>query len=165
MAAIEFGERCFARRRGEEALFVAHEEIAIIGEPFERGAALAGEARKTILRLGDASRESGVEDWPIAGAAAEIASELVADRRAARPFVRLVERKEAHHDARRAEAALRAMQVDHRLLDRMEVFAFGKVLDSDDFGAVDLAKQHDAGVDRLVVHAAAWARPRQHDSA
>ena len=43
--------------------------------------------------------------------------------------------------------------VDHRLLHRMERAAVGEVLDGDQFGAVELAEEQDAGVDRLVARA------------
>ena len=53
----------------------------------------------------------------------------------------MIEGEQAHHDARRAEAALRAVLLDHRRLDRMQPAAVGKVLDGDDLGAVRLAEQ------------------------
>ena len=58
--------------------------------------------------------------------------------------------EQAHDDARGAETALRAVQVDHRLLHRMERVAVGEILDGDEFDAVELAEQQNAGVDRLV---------------
>ena len=40
--------------------------------------------------------------------------------------------------------------VDHRLLHRMQAVALREVLDRDEFGAIDLAKQQYAGVDGLI---------------
>ncbi len=77
----------------------------------------------------------------------------------------MVEREQAHHDAGRAEAALRSMEVDHRLLDGMQTRALGEVLDRQHLGAVDLAEQQDAGVDRLVGRRAIGAAARQDDCA
>ena len=70
-------------------------------------------------------------------------------------LVRVIGVEQAHHDARRAEAALRAVQVDHRLLNRMQRLAVRQVLDGDKLCAVDLAEQQDAGVDGLVSEPAA----------
>ncbi len=70
----------------------------------------------------------------------------------------------AHHDARGAEAALRTVMIDHRLLHGMQRAALGKVLDSDELGAVELAQEDDTDVDRLMHELAAF-QPRQHRSA
>ena len=62
----------------------------------------------------------GAHDRLIAGAAAEIALQRLLDRRVGRigrPHPQPIER---HDEARRAEAALRAVEVDHRLLHRMQ---------------------------------------------
>ena len=72
--------------------------------------------------------------------------------------------EKAHHDARGAEAALRTVMIDHRLLHGMQSAALGKVLDCDELGAVKLAQEDDTGVDRLMHEPAAF-QPRQHDSA
>ena len=70
---------------------------------------------------------AGIEDRPVAGAAAQVAREIVGQllaRRAGVPrgLVVLVGGPQRHHEARRAEAALRAVAVDHRLLHRMQVY-------------------------------------------
>ncbi len=54
------------------------------------------------------------------------------------------------------------MKVDHRLLHRMQLVAVGEVLHGDDFGAVGLTSQQDAGVDRLVDDPAAGEAPQHH---
>ena len=54
--------------------------------------------------------------------------------------------------------------VDHRLLHRMQLVVAREVLDRDDLGAVGLAGEQDAGIDRLVDEALA-AQPPQHHRA
>jgi len=83
--------------------------------------------------------ERGVGDGAIAGAAAKIAGERLIDVLTRRSCAILIEREQAHHDARRAKAALRAVKIDHRLLDRVQLLALGEVLDGEKFCAVDLA--------------------------
>ena len=119
---------------------------------------------ETVGGRADAGLQRRLDDRPIAGAAAKIAGELIADRRRGSPARALIEREQAHHDAGRAEAALRAVQVDHRLLDGMKDPPVGEILDRQHFGAVDLAEQQHAGVDRLMGDRAV-AVARQHDRA
>jgi len=165
MAGVEFGERRFARRRGEEGVVVADEEIAAVGERAQRLRSLPGRRCEVVGGTAVAGRQRGVEDRPIAGAAAEIAGERVTGAGVGRGLALVVEREQAHHDAGRAEAALGAWKSDHRLLDRMETGAFGKVLDRQHLGAVDLAEQQDAGVDRLIGRRAVGPAARQDNGA
>ena len=102
----------------------------------------AGEAAAGGLRGGD--------DRLVAGAAAEVALQRLLDLGTGRLRLAHPERVERHHEARRAEAALAAVQLDHRRLDRVQRPAAGDVLDGDDVAEVDRGEQPDAGVDRLV---------------
>ena len=70
--------------------------------------------------------------------------------------------EQAHHDARRAEAALRRVIVDHRLLQRMQFAARGKVFNRDELRAVELAQKQNAGVERLVGEPAAPESRQRH---
>ncbi len=72
--------------------------------------------------------------------------------------------KQAHDDARGTEAALRAVQIDHRLLHRVERVALGEILDGNEFDAIKLAEQQNAGVDRFVPQSPAF-QTRQDDGA
>ena len=72
--------------------------------------------------------------------------------------------EQAHDDARGAETALRAVQVDHRLLHRVQRVALGQILDRDEFDPVKLAEQQNAGVDRFVAQPPAL-QARQDDGA
>ena len=56
------------------------------------------------------------------------------------------------------------MQVDHRLLHRMQHAVAREVFDRDDLAAVGLAGEQDAGIDRLVDEPLA-AQPPQHHRA
>ena len=60
------------------------------------------------------------DDRPIAGAAAKIARQRIVDRGARGPPRVLVQAEQRHHEAGRAETALRRMAVDERLLHRMQ---------------------------------------------
>src|SRR5215207_7427405 len=66
-------------------------------------------------------------------------------------MTRMVEGEKAHDETRRAEAALRAMVSNHGLLDGVQIaLALGKVIDRDDFLALDLAHELDAAVHGLI---------------
>ena len=57
---------------------------------------------------------------------------------------------QAHHDARRAIAALRTVVIHHRLLHRMQFAARCQIIDRDHILAVNLPEQLNAGIDRLI---------------
>ena len=90
-----------------------------------------------------------VEDRPVAGAAAQVARQRVAHRLPIGPAGVLVEPEQAHHEAGRAEAALRAVALDHRLLHRMQRVGRGEALHRVDGLAVHGRQQADAGVDAI----------------
>src|ERR1700682_5068785 len=62
----------------------------------------------------------GLDDGAVAGAAAQVSRQRMDDRVASGLRAGYIEREERHHEAGRAEAALRGMTVDHRLLHRMQ---------------------------------------------
>ncbi len=121
MLQVERGEAVEGGRRGEECLVVADVHILAIGKELEHPGHVAGAGAEAILaRLGTGG-ERGIDDRPIAGAAAEIAGDHVVDLVARhRTIGRLVEREDRHDETRRAEAALRSVVLDHRQLHRME---------------------------------------------
>src|ERR1041385_2503845 len=112
-----------------------------------------------------------VEDFHVAGAAAEIAGESFADVGLGRGGVAFEEADGGEHHARRADAALRAAALDHRLLHGVEALAVGDAFDRGDPRALDLRDGDEATVDQLAVHddgaraalalAAALLRPRK----
>ena len=100
---------------------------------------------------------AGVEDRPVAGAAAQIARELVGELlargRRACGAVALVATRQRHHEARGAETALRTMAIDHRLLRRVQRSTLAlrqrlQVLHRQQRPAVERGQELDAGVDR-----------------
>jgi hypothetical protein len=85
------------------------------------------------------------EDRAVAGAAAQIAGDDVAHRHphgARRAEASAVER---HDEAGRAEAALRAVALDHLALDRVSA---AEALDGPQRLAVEHRQEEDAGIDR-----------------
>ena len=167
MLLIEVGDAVDRRRRGEEAVAVADEDVVVVGEEAEEAGGLGGIGGEMVAARRRTGGERRLDDRPIAGAAAEIAGDPVGHRVAVeRPRIgRLIEGEQAHDEAGRAEAALRGVALDHRGLHRMELaLRADKVLDRDDLGAVDLAEELDAGVDRLVDQPAV-AEPADGDRA
>jgi len=115
---------------------------------------VVGEARGEPVGLG-AGPLSRLEDRHVAGAAAEIAGELgpPVDRIAGGPGVAAAGQR--HHKARCAEAALRAVAVDHRLLHGREVAVASQPIHGHDVAAIHLEQEADAGVDGEVAGSAA----------
>ena len=162
---IERRERGFARRSGEEAGLVADEDILSVGKGHEALRGLRAVCGKRVVRRLSTGLQRGIDDGPITGAAAEIAGERVVRRAAAQgPLAFVVESEQAHHDAGRAEAALRTVSVHHGGLNRVQFPVRREILDRDELGSVDLAEQQDAGIDGLVMHPAA-AHPAQSHGA
>src|SRR5271163_2463995 len=163
MACIKLGERGLARGGGEEGALVADDEIAIVARGAQRlGAGAPRSRRETVRRRAVAGRQRRLDDRLVAGAAAEIARERLVDALARRRRAAMIVREQAHHDAGRAEAALRTVEIDHRLLHGVQRLALGEVLDGEQFGAVDLPEQQNAGIDRLVGELAAPKMRKHH---
>src|ERR1041385_5822966 len=96
--------------------------------------------------------EHRLDDVLIAGAAADVAFQLLADRRLVQITAMPVHYVDGGHDhARRAVAALQAMIVAEGRLHRMQLLAFGDAFDGGDIGAVGLPDQHGAGFHRAAV--------------
>ena len=165
MPRVKLGERLFVRRCGKEAVVVADKQIGAVVERAQRLPARRRVAAEAIVGAAVAGFQARVDDRPIAGAAAQIAGEHVVERLpVGRAAAFVVVSKQAHDDAGRAEAALRAVVARHRRLHRMQDAVIGEVLDRDQLGAIHLADQRDAGIDRLVDQAAV-ALAHQNDGA
>src|SRR4051794_25513854 len=96
--------------------------------------------------------EHGLDDVVIAGAAADIAFELLAQRGLVELAAVAVHDVDRGHDhARRAVAALQAVIVAERRLHRVQFVALGDAFDGGDAGARGLSGQHGAGFDRPAV--------------
>ena len=162
MLRAEPRQRCLTRRCSKKRCRVADKQIGLIVDCAKRAEPLAGRAREAIGGAVGANLESRIHDWSISGAAAQVARQRVVDLRSISHTVAFMKVSEqAHHDARSAEAALRAVLARHRGLNRMQFAVLGEVFDRNEFGAVQLAEQRDARIDRLV-HDAAVALAR-HD--
>ena len=78
-----------------------------------------------------------LDDVVVAGAAADIALELLADRVLVEVVALAIDDVDRRHDhARRAEAALQAVMLAERLLHRMQLAALRQALDRRDIGAL-----------------------------
>ena len=102
-----------------------------------------------------------IQNWAIAGAAAQIARQRLLRALAiqcAAAGVVLVHAKHAHHKARCAEPALRAVALHQRLLNGVQIFALGQlnvgvlrqVFNGPQRHAVNRVRQPNAAVDGLV---------------
>src|SRR5262245_35388772 len=92
-----------------------------------------------------------LDDVVVAGAAAQIALEEVADLGFARLLLALEELVGSHDHARCAEAALEAVLLPEALLDRVELSVLGEPLDREDVSAVGLNGKHVARLRRSAV--------------
>jgi hypothetical protein len=110
----------------------------------------------------------GVDDRPVAGAAAQVAAQRIgclAARHGALAALALVlvQRVQAHHEARRAEAALRAVRIDQRLLHRVQRAAgAAQLIDRDELLAVERADEGDAAIDGAPAQAARAGLTHHH---
>ena len=105
----------------------------------------------------------GADDRFIAGAAAEIPGQRVVDPLPIRPLLVQVERQQRHDETRRAESALRAVAIDHRLLNRVQRAVRPlQMLHRQQPAAVQRGEEADAGVHRLVAQRVAVQPPDHH---
>ena len=102
-------------------------------------------------------REAGFDDGPVAGTAAQVAGQRVAQGRPVGPGaargVILVHGGQAHHEAWRAEAALRPVAIHHGLLGRVGRMGAAQVFHRQQRAAIQRGQELDAGIDRLQCHA------------
>src|SRR5215468_7661985 len=103
--------------------------------PATSGLVLGGMAALLELLRGVLDR---LDDVDVAGAAAEVPGDRLADLGLARVGVPGEERAAGHHHARRAVAALQAVLLPEALLDRVERRALLETLDCLDLAAVGL---------------------------
>src|SRR5436305_325183 len=87
----------------------------------------------------------------VAGAAAQMAGQHLADLLVGRRRMLREKRAGAHDDAGRAVAALEPVLGPEGLLDRMQPLSGRDALDGRDLPAVDLNRQHETGANRRAV--------------
>src|SRR5438128_9037403 len=93
----------------------------------------------------------GLDDVEIAGAAAEVAADGLADLGLARVLGALEQRAARQHHAGRAKAALQPVLLPEAFLDGVELASLLQPLDGRHFAAVGLHRQHGARLHRLPV--------------
>src|SRR5690606_20044915 len=105
----------------------------------------------------------GAQDCFIAGAAAEIALKRLLDLRVGRFRITHPERIERHHETRSAEAALRAVEINHGLLDGVQFAVVStQMLDRHHMAAIERAETSDARIDAFVDQFAVEKPSDQH---
>jgi epoxyqueuosine reductase len=135
-------------------------------ERTQRPCRRVGVAREGIGCAAQADLLGGVEDGAIAGTAAQIAAQRPHRRLARCRRVIVAVGEQAHHEARRAEAALRAVMIDHRLLHGMQrAVRRLQALDRDQLAPVERRDRLDAGIDRAMDEPATVARLRDDHGA
>ena len=87
----------------------------------------------------------------VAGAAADVAGDRLADLRLVGAGSSRRNARRGHQDARRAEPALQGVVLAERLLQRVRSSPLGEALDGRDLGAVGLDGEHQARADRPAV--------------
>ena len=135
--------------RSSRASVGGHDALpTVVGRPPARRRARAPAAASRVLgRPLDRAHDGGV-----AGAAADLAGDGLADRLLAGVGVAVEQRPGGHHHPGRAEAALQAVAAHEALLDRVEDAVLLEVLDGAHLVAAGHRGQHRAGLDRLAVH-------------
>ncbi len=93
----------------------------------------------------------GADDLVVAGAAAQVARQPVADFALAGIGLAFEQRLGRDDEAGRAEAALQRPVLEELALDRMQFAALGNALDRCDRAALGLGGEHQAGADHLAV--------------
>src|ERR671939_922110 len=91
-------------------------------------------------------------DVLVAGAAAQVPFDAVADLLLAGVGMALQQPVGRHDHAGRAEATLQAVLFPEPLLQRMQLAIAGQTFDGQDLGAIGLYGQDGAGLDRQAVH-------------
>ena len=159
------GEIVDRRRHDQPPVALADLDAPAVPERLQPGGHAFALGRQRIL-LGSAiarNRLCGAHDRLIAGAAAEIALQRLLDGRdgrIGRPHPQSVER---HDEARRAEAALRAVEIDHRLLHGMQLASLAaQMFHRHHMAAVERTEKADAGIDAFIDEPARRKLAHQH---
>ena len=134
---------------GDEALVLLADDRGADALLSHRSAPHSAACRDALhVRSGGQDR---LDDVVVARAAADVALEPLAHLVLARVGVLLQQVGGAHQHAGRAEAALQAVMLAERLLQRVQLAALGQALDRRHLGAVGLGREHGAGLDRIAV--------------
>lgn len=110
---------------------------------------------KLVGLLSAARLPGGIQDRPVAGATAQIASHGLQGLGLVEVVAVLLQGEHRHHEARGTEAALRAVAVNHGLLDAVQLSLVLQVFDGDELLAVQGGDEGQAGVQGAVADALA----------
>src|SRR5580658_11093967 len=105
----------------------------------------------SALAVALGGQQDAVDDALVAGAPADVAGERFADLLLAGVGVDGEERGGLHDKPRRAETALEAVRIPHRLLQRAQPAVSGQPLDRRDLAACGLDRQDQARAHRPAV--------------
>ena len=153
LGGVEGGEIVERAGQDDPSAIAFHHDATAVFQRFQllHDRRALGDQRVAVALAERGDRLGGADDRGIARAATEIALQRLLDLGDGRlrPFhPQAVER---HDEARCAEAALRAVMIDHRLLHRMQRPArCGQRLHGHDVTAVERGDEADAGIDRFV---------------
>src|SRR5580658_4594181 len=108
-------------------------------------------APRSALAVAFGSQQDAIDDALVAGAPADVARQRLADLLLAGVGVDGEERGGLHDEPRRAETALEAVRIPHRLLQRAQPAVRGQPLDRRYLAAGGLDRQHQARAHRPAV--------------
>lgn len=131
VSSVEIGQVGYGQRY--QAALVAAIELGRLArsDGLESGHGVAFEGIELIRLLLAAGLFSGVDDRAVAGAATQVAGQRFQRGALVVACGVLLQGEQRHDEARGAEAALRAMAIDHRLLHAVQLALMLEVFDGD----------------------------------
>ncbi len=165
IGGVDLGQFGDGQRRQATLVAVAELGHFTWGDGLELGDGLGFAGIELVRLAAAAGLFGGFEDRSVAGAAAEVAGQgfvglvriVFIDRAGV-----LLQGEQAHDEARRAEAALRAVAVDHRLLDAVQTALVLEVFDADQLLAVQRGDEGQARVEGAIAQALAHQLADHH---
>ncbi|MOA05927.1 hypothetical protein D3C78_1255400 [compost metagenome] len=152
ISVVEVGQVGHGQRH--QAALVAAVEFADIGRGngFQAcdGVGLAGV--ELVWLLGAAGLLGGFQDRPVAGATAEVAGQCFVGLGMIRCIAVLLQGKQRHHEAGGAEAALRAVALDHGFLHAVQFTLVLEVFNADQLFAVQGRHEGQARVEAAIAN-------------
>ncbi len=154
IGGIQLGQLSDRQRRQAALLAVAEFGRFTRRDALQLGDGLGFAGIELVRLLSTAGLFGGFEDRAIAGAAAEVAGQgfvglvWIVGLHAVAAI--LLQGEQAHDEAGSTEAALRAVAIDHRLLDAVQLTLMLEVFDGDQLLAVQGADEGQAGIQGAV---------------
>ncbi|MCY1293266.1 hypothetical protein D9M70_425220 [compost metagenome] len=153
VGGVEIGEVGDGQR--QQAALVAAVQLGGLarGDGFQLGDGLGFGGVELVRLLVAAGLLGGVDDRAVAGAAAEVAGQGFQGVGLVEAIRLLLQGEHRHDEAGGAEAALRAVAVDHGLLHGVQLALVLEVFDGDQLLAVQGGDEGQAGVQAAVANA------------